>query len=87
MTAHIIYFLFALFVSPFTGAAIRNWQGCCLKFSESVAMYLFPFLMLGCAARFIPWFEKHAVLQDIASWGGLCLWGLGAPISCLHALS
>ncbi len=82
-----IYLLLALFISPFTGAALRNWQGCCLHFSASVALYLSPFLVLGLSVRFIPWFAKHTLLQSIVSWGGLSLWCLGAPISCMHALS
>ena len=82
-----VYLLLALFVGPFTGAALRNWQGCCLHFSVSVAACLVPFLALGFSARFIPWFAKHALLRGILSWGGLTLWCLGAPISCMHALS
>jgi hypothetical protein len=82
-----VYILLALFVSPFAGAAVRNWQGCCLHFSANVALCLSPFLVLGLSARFIPWFARHTLLQNSMSWGGLTLWCLGAPISCLHALS
>lgn len=82
-----IYILLAVFVSPFTGAALRHWQPCCLHFSEGVALCLFPFLALGCAVRFMPWFAKHSTLRAFVSWGGLGLWCLGAPVSCLHALS
>src|SRR3954447_8736557 len=75
-----IYLLLALFVSPFTGAALRHWQGCCLHFSSSVALYLSPFLVLGFSVRFIPWFARHALLRSILSGGGLILWCLGVPI-------
>jgi hypothetical protein len=83
----VIYLVLALFVSPFTGAALRHWQSCCLDFSISVALWLSPFLVLGIAARLLPWFAKHPVIRGIVSWSGLCLWCCGAPISCLHALS
>lgn len=82
-----IYFLLALFINPFLGAALRNWQDCCLQFSATVALVLGPLLILGIAVRFIPWFAKHPWLRGIVSWGGLVLWCLGAPFSCLHALS
>lgn len=83
----VIYFLLAFFISPFTGAALRNWQDCCLQFSATVALVLCPFIILGISVRFIPWFAKHPLLRGIVSWGGLCVWCLGAPYSCLHALS
>jgi hypothetical protein len=80
-----VYFLFALFANPFTGAAVRNWQGCCLQFSENVALYLFPFLLIGLSARFIS--SNHRLLSRTVSWLGLGIWCLGAPVSFLHALS
>lgn len=83
----VIYFLLALFINPFMGAALRNWQGCCLHFSAMVALVLCPLLIIGISVRFIPWFANRALLRGIVSWGGLCAWCLGAPFSCLHALS
>lgn len=83
----LIYFLLALFINPFMGAALRNWQACCLHFSAMVALVLCPFIILGISVRFIPWFAKRPWLRGILSWGGLVLWCLGAPFSCLHALS
>lgn len=83
----IIYFLLALFVNPFTGAALRNWQGCCLQFSLTITLYLFPFLVLSIAIRTIPWFARHTIFRGILAWGSLGIWCLGAPISFLHAFS
>jgi hypothetical protein len=82
-----LYVSLAIGVSPFTGAAVGHWQACCLHFSEMVALVLSPFLILGFVVRFIPWFEKHTATRAVLSWGGLSLWCLGAPYSCLHALS
>jgi len=83
----ILYLLLALFVNPLLGAAIRGWQDCCLKFSATVALYLLPFLLLAFCARFIPWFDRHRTLRVWVWWSGLIIWCLGAPFSCLHALS
>ena len=85
--ATLIYVLLALLISPFFGAALRHWQPCCLHFSEGVALVLFPFLALGFVIRFIPWFARYPTLRGFISWGGLGVWCLGAPFSCLHALS
>jgi hypothetical protein len=81
------YFLLVFLVNPFMGAALRGWQDCCLKFSLTVALYLFPFLLVALCARFIPWFGRHSRLRAWLSWSGLVIWCLGAPFSCLHALS
>lgn len=83
----VIYLMLALLINPFMGAALRNWQGCCLQFSATVALYLLPFLALGFSARLVPWFAKRPLLRSVASWSCLVLWCLGAPFSCLHALS
>lgn len=77
----------ALLVNPFTGAALRNWQGCCVRFSLSLASYALPFFVLGLTTRFVPWFAEHPRIGSVI-WGiGLFAWYAGAPLSCLHALS
>lgn len=83
----IVYLPLVLLVSPFTGAMLRGWQGCCLQFSMAVARWLWPCLLLAVAARLVPWFEKHRYVRATVWWCGLTAWCLGAPISCLHALS
>jgi hypothetical protein len=74
-------------VGPMTGALLRNWQGCCLRFSLSVALCFSPFLIAAFAARLVPWFGKHPRLRVILWWGGVVIWCFGAPVSFLHALS
>jgi len=83
----LFYLPVLFFVGPMTGALLRGWQSCCLRFSLTVAMWLSPFLLAAFAARLIPWFERHPVLRRLVWWSGVGIWCLGAPISCLHALS
>jgi hypothetical protein len=85
MMSAAFYYMVALFINPFTGAALRNWQGCCLQLSETIALYLFSFLLISLAARFVS--TRHTALKSILSWAALGVWCLGAPISFLHALS
>ncbi len=84
---YLFYLPLLFFVGPMTGALLRGCQSCCLRFSASVALYLWPFLAAAYAAQMIPWFAQHPTLKRVIWWMGLGVWFLGAPLSCLHALS
>ena len=83
----LLYLPLLFLVGPMTGALLRDWQSCCLHFSLRLTLYFSPFLLAAYSARFIPWFDHHPVLRRILWWLGILAWCLGAPISCLHALS
>jgi hypothetical protein len=82
-----VYLPLAFLVGPMTGALLRGWQPCCLHFSLWVALVLSPFLFSAFAVRFMRRFRTHHKTRAVVWWFGLGMWSLGAPISCLHALS
>ena len=83
----LFYLPLFFFVGPMTGALLRGFQSCCLEFSVNTALVLSPVLVVAYAARLLPWFDHHRRLRAVIWWVGCIAWVLGAPFSCLHALS
>jgi len=77
------------FIGPFNGAMIRDWQGCCLRFSLEVFPYAAAMLGLGILVMFLrlPRGWIAATVRMFLWILGLSAWFLGAIISYFHALS
>ena len=74
---------------PFTGSIARGNQSCCLAFSQSVAMYVGPVLILCILAQWLPLGQSFlARVIRIGIWMiGWLVWFAGGIVSFFHAFS
>ena len=77
------------FFGPFNGAMLRDWQGCCFKFSLEVFPYVGAMLGLGIFMMFLrlPRGWIAATVRMLFWILGGSAWFAGAIVSYLHALS
>jgi hypothetical protein len=79
----LLYLPLFFFLGPMTGALLRGCQSCCLRFSLSVVLYLWPFLLAAYASQIIPWFSQHPSLKRIVWWAGIVVWCFGGTFFLL----
>lgn len=77
------------FIGPLNGAMIRDWQGCCLRFSLEVFPYAAAMLGLGVLVMFIRlprgWIATTVrMILWIVGWSA---WFFGGIVSFAHAFS
>jgi hypothetical protein len=76
-------------LGPMTGAISREFQGCCLEFSLSLAPYCLAALLLGAGVQVVvppkpAWLAPVRVIAWLAGW---LVWFGGGIVSFGHALS